>query len=440
MWILSLCTPVMLLLCGTVLSIQIGLPRILHPKRFLTTLKDRPHESTTSSAKAVTIALAGTLGVGNITGVSSAILQGGVGAVFWMWIGAIFSMAVKYGEVALAMRYRKRHGDGHYTGGTMFVLRDGLPKYGFKKGIAWLLGGIFALLCVANALVTGTLVQSHAAACVLPFWSRLTTGVLLGILVLLSIFYGTDKIGDITLRLIPLLSGIFLLLSLWIIVGNISLLPSIFREILHSAFDTSPIHGVNSFLHGGMFCAMRYGITRGIFSNEAGCGTSPTAHAIADTKSPYHQGCYGILEVICDTLVFCTCTALVLCIGDRRFGMLSFGSEDVVLRVFQAFGGRIVYSLLAGIVLLFAYATILAQLYYGITALGYFCHSTVLEWVYRLITVAIVVMGCVMDGERMWQIADGLISVMTCLNTVVLLLMRREIRETVPDKGKVQRH
>lgn len=436
---LSLCTPVMLLVCGVVLSIQIKLPRILHPKRFLATLQDRPDDSTTSSTKAVTVALAGTLGVGNITGVSSAILQGGVGAVFWMWIGALFSMAVKYGEVALAMRYRKRHGDGHYTGGMMFVIRDGLPKYGLGRGTAWVLGGIFALLCVANALVTGTLVQSHATACVLPFWSRHTTGVLLGILVLISIFYGTDKIGEITLRLIPLLSGGFLLLSLWVIVGNISLLPSIFRDILHSAFAISPVHGIRSFFGSSMFCAMRYGITRGIFSNEAGCGTSPTAHATADTKSPYHQGCYGILEVICDTLVFCTCTALVLCIGDRRFGILSLATEDVVLRVFQAFGGRIVYGILAGMVLLFAYATILAQLYYGITALRYFCHNTVLEWLYRLATVAVVIVGCVMDGERMWVLADGLIGVMTCLNTAVLLRMRREIGETVPDKGKVQR-
>lgn len=438
MWILSLCTPVMLLVCGVVLSIQIGLPRLLRPKWFYATLKDQPQNS--SSAKAMTMALAGTLGVGNITGVSSAILQGGVGAIFWMWIGAIFSMAVKYGEVALAVRYRKRSTDGTFTGGMMFVIRDGLPRYGVSRGLAWVLGGVFALLCIANALVTGTLVQSHAAACVLPFWSRLTTGILLALLVLLSLFYGTDRIGDITLRLIPLLSGGFLLLSLWIILDNIALLPSILREILRSAFALSPVDGVGSFLHGSMFCAMRYGITRGIFSNEAGCGTSPTAHATADTKSPFHQGCYGIFEVFCDTLIFCTCTALVLCISDRRFGLLSSGTEDVVLRAFQAFGGKWVYGLLAGMVLLFAYATILAQLYYGITALRYFCHSRIMEWFYRLLTVAVVVVGCVMDGERMWQIADGLIGVMTCMNTAVLLMMRREIVETVPDKGKVQRH
>lgn len=431
-------TPVMLLLCGAVLSYGIGLPHILRPKTFLTALQDRPKTASatkgaTSATKAMTVALAGTLGVGNITGVSSAILQGGVGAVFWMWIGALFSMAVKYGEVALAVLYRKRRPDGQYIGGMMYVLRDGLP---FGKGISWTLGGAFALLCVANALVTGTLVQSHAAACVVPFFSRSTTGLLLALLVLLAILYGTDRVGDITLGLIPILSGGFLLLSLWIIVGHIPLLPSILREILREAFALSPTVGAGSAMQGGFFCAMRYGITRGIFSNEAGCGTSPTAHAAAETKSPFHQGCFGILEVICDTPVFCTCTALVLCIADRRFGILSSGTEDVVLRAFAGFGGTFVYGLLAGMVLLFAYATILAQLYYGSVALQYFRCDTILLWLYRLVTVAVVVVGSVIEGDVMWQLADGLIGVMTCMNTAVLLFLRREIVGTVPGKEK----
>ncbi len=433
-------TPVMLLLCGAVLSYGIGLPHILRPKTFLAVLQDRPETaSATSVTKAMTVALAGTLGVGNITGVSSAILQGGVGAIFWMWIGALFSMAVKYGEVALAVRYRRRRPDGQYIGGMMFVIRDGLAQHGFGTGAAWLLGGVFALLCVANALVTGTLVQSHAAACVLPFFPRHTTGILLALLVLLAILYGIDRVGDITLRLIPLLSGGFLLLSLWIIVGHISYLPSIFREIFREAFAVSPMVGAGSALHGGLFCALRYGITRGIFSNEAGCGTSPTAHAAAETKSPFHQGCFGILEVICDTLFFCTCTALVLCIADRRFGILSGGTEDVVLRAFASFGGTFVYGILAGMVLLFAYATILAQLYYGSTALTYFRCSPIWLWFYRLVTVAVVVVGSVIDGALMWQIADGLIGMMTCVNTAVLWFLRREIVETVPGKEKVQR-
>lgn len=437
MFVFAVLPPVMLLLCGAVLSYGIGLPHLLRPKTFFATLQDRPETGSAASAtKAMTVALAGTLGVGNITGVSSAILQGGVGAIFWMWIGALFSMAVKYGEVVLAVRYRRRRPDGQYIGGMMFVIRDGLP---FGKGISWVLGGVFALLCIANALVTGTLVQSHAAACVVPFFSRHTIGILLALLVLLAILYGTDRVGDITLRLIPLLSGGYLLLSLWIIVGHISLLPSILREIFREAFAVSPMVGVGSALHGGLFCALQYGITRGIFSNEAGCGTSPTAHAAAETKSPFHQGCFGILEVICDTPVFCTCTALVLCIADRRFGILSYGTEDVVLRAFASFGGTPVYGLLAGMVLLFAYATILAQLYYGSTALQYFHCRPVLVWVYRLVTVAVVVVGSVIDGKLMWQIADWLIGMMTCVNTAVLLCLRREIVETVPGKEKVQR-
>ena len=436
-WCCTFCTPVMLLSCGLVLSFGIGIHRILHPVRFVRTLLDIPENSRTSPFKAVTMALAGTLGVGNITGVSAAILQGGIGAVFWMWIGALVSMAVKYGEVALAVKYRRTHSDGTHFGGMMYVIRDGLRKKGFT-GIAWGCGGIFALLCIGNALVTGTIVQSHAAASVLlpvPEWG---TGILLAVLTILAILYGSGKIGDITLRLVPGMTLVFMVLSLWIILGNVNLLPSILRDITAEAFSIRAVGGgitglgIRGILKSGIAQSVRYGISRGIFSNEAGCGTSPTAHASADTRSPFQQGCYGILEVFCDTIVLCTMTALVLCIGDRRYGIFSAGGENLTLRAYQVFGGNVVYWLMAGMVTVFAYATILAQTYYGITAIGYFTEKKTVRILYLALTVGCVWLGAVIESEKMWILADRVICLMTCCNTAVLFLLRREIYDTVP--------
>ena len=437
----SFCTPIMLLGCGVVLSVRIGIHRILRPSRFLRTLQDIPETSSTTPFKAVTMALAGTLGVGNITGVSAAILQGGMGAVFWMWIGALFSMAVKYGEVALAVLYRKRTADGRWQGGMMYVIRDGLSRK-IPSGTAWVLGGIFALFCLGNALITGTIVQSNAAAKVLepiPSW---ISGGLLAMLTIAAIIYGVEKVGNITLRLVPVMTILFSVISIWIILGNLQWIPSILRQIFAEAFSVEAFGsgmigmGIRAFFSSagktGFGQSIRYGITRGIFSNEAGCGTSPSAHASADTKSPFHQGCYGILEVFCDTIVLCTMTALVLCIGDRRYGILSAGGANLTLRAYQVFGGDVVYGCMAGMVVMFAFATILAQMYYGSAAIGYFTNHKWLYRVYAGMTVCCIFFGAIMDAERMWVLADGIIGLMTCMNTAVLFYLREEIAGTVP--------
>ncbi len=434
------CTPVMLLVCGLILSGTIRIHRLLHPVRFWKTLGDIPPESRTTPMKAVTMALAGTLGVGNITGVSAAILQGGTGAVFWMWAGALFSMAVKYGEVALAVMYRKKTTAGKWYGGMMYVIRDGLGKR-LSQGAAWLSGGIFAVLCLLNSLITGNIVQSNAAADVLHPLPEWMGGLLLTGLTAAALAYGIGKVGDITLRLVPGMTLVFILLSLWIILGNLELIPSILREIVSNAFSLPALGGgitglgCRAFFHHlsrhGLVPSLRYGITRGIFSNEAGCGTSPCAHASADTKSPYHQGCWGIFEVICDTLILCTMTALVICIGDRRYGILSSADENLSLRAFQVFGGNWVYGIMAGMVAVFAYATILAQMYYGSTAIGYFTKAKLPQVLYSLLALFCVFAGAVMEPGIMWRLADGIVCIMTCLNTMVLLLLRREIRDTV---------
>ncbi len=430
----------LLFFTGFVLSRRIHLPKLLSPKRFFAVLRDIPAHADTTPQKAVSMALAGTLGVGNITGVAAAVCQGGVGAVFWMWIGSLFSMAVKYGEVALAVRYRKQDGDGRHYGGMMYVIRDGLSARVSPK-TAGKMGGIFAMLCLVNALVTGNLVQSRAAAVVLPMPTPIT-GILLCLAVGLAMVYGVGRVGDITLRLVPAMTILYSGLSLWILFGNLSLLPCIFGEIVTSAFSLEAIGGgtigiglrevLTRFGDTGCGRAMRYGVLRGIFSNEAGCGTSPTAHASAVTKSPHHQGMYGIFEVICDTPLLCTMTALVLCVADKRYGILSYGGDGLTLAAYGAFGGQMVRSIMAVMVVLFAYATILAQLYYGKIAICYFTENGIFVKLYCMVTVGMVFVGSVLGSGVIWGIADLVISVMTVITTTVLLILRREIGEMVP--------
>lgn len=418
--------PAMLLGCGLVLSVKIGILKILRPKPFFRKLTDIPKDSKNTPFKAVSTALAGTLGVGNITGVSAAILQGGAGAVFWMWIGAVFSMAIKYGEVALAVRYRKKNLDGTYSGGAMYTIRDGLGKH-MGNGRAIRFGNLFAVLCIINALVTGTVVQANAAADVcmpVPEW---VCGVFLAVLVLASAVYGIRRVGDITVKLIPALTVLYIVLSLGVILPNLSLFPSIFMRILREAFTFSSIGG--GFTGFTIREAVRFGITRGIFSNEAGCGTSPTAHAAADTKSPHHQGIYGIFEVFCDTILLCSMTAFVILTADMRYGILSAGSPLTTLEAYALFGGMLSYRILAFSVVLFAYSSILAQLYYGITALNYFSASYRVRRGYIALTVLCTFIGAVISPSVMWNTADFVVSLMTCLNIAVLWVMRREISE-----------
>lgn len=395
------------------------------PKNFVKSLKD---SSSKSSWKALSVALAGTLGVGNITGVASAIICGGAGAVFWMWVGSLVVISVKYAEVYLAVLYRRRDKKGWY-GGAMYYIRDGLGKIiGGRQ--AEIFGGIFAVLCIANSLITGNIVQANSAACVLPEKFRLYSGIILGVLVLLSIIYGTRRIEKITSAVVPPLAGFYMTVCIYVIAANIGLMPKILADILSSAFTGRAIYG------GGVgFCmreAVRYGVMRGIFSNEAGCGTSPSAHASADTKCPHSQALCGIIEVVFDTLILCSMTAFVLLIADSKFGMIPWHTErDTSAVTLEAFGiltNDFVYVVLCAAVVMFAYATIIAQIYYGTAAIRYLTKSKWLNIAYSALSITCPIVGSVISAHDMWTAADIIIGIMTSANCIVLILLRKECR------------
>jgi len=417
----------LLLACGT------GLWRILRPRRFFAVLTDASCDSGTSPFTGLTMALAGTLGVGNITGVAAAVVSGGAGAVFWMWAGAVLAMSIKYGEVALAVKYRREE-KGVRFGGAMYYICDGLGRRFPGRSFSGF-GSFFAVLCILNSMITGNIVQSNSAADVVHTIPSYVTGIVLAALVAVSAVFGVNRIGRITSRLIPVLTGVYLILALYIFIAHIAELPSVLAEIVKSAFSFRAAAGGAVGITARE--AVRFGVTRGIFSNEAGCGTSPTAHASANTKSPFHQGCYGIFEVAADTLVLCSVTAFVLLTADRKFGILSGAGEDsgasLTLRAFSLLTGEWAYGILAAAVLLFAYATVLAQLYYGFTALGYLTKSRTAKGIYLVLSVGCTFFGAVADAEFMWTAADLIVCGMTVINLPVLWILRKEIYGTVRD-------
>ena len=418
--------PFLIILCGIILARKIKLLSILRPTKFAKVITEASCDKKQSPFKSMCTALAATLGVGNIAGVSTAITSGGAGAVFWMWIGAVMSMSVKYGEVALAVKYRNFSDKRGFYGGAMYTLNKSLNKHIGKK-CSYMIGAIFSLLCIANSFVMGNVIQSNAAGAVFHEKSQLV-GIALSLGLLITAIAGFKKISDITMYLIPPLSVVYIILSLAVITRYYYLLPNIILKIIKSAFSGKAVTGG---LYGiGIKEAIRFGITRGIFSNEAGCGTAPSAHASANVKSPHHQGCFGIFEVITDTLILCSMTAFVVLISDSLHGTdLSCDGIKLTLRAFADLLGTAAYYIIGISVILFAFATIIAQLHYGEIAIGYFTDCKPAKVLFIITSVILCYLGATMNQSSIWIWADLIIAIITVINTTVLIIFRNQIKE-----------
>lgn len=404
--------------CGAVLFARLGPFAIVHPKRTLAALRSGGGDGM-SPAKAMCVALAGTLGVGNIAGVASAIYIGGAGAIFWMWVSALAAMPIKYAETVLALGHRRRKEDG-WHGGAFFYISDTRRK---GSGFA---AGLFAVLCLATSLSMGSAVQAEAAASSLTRLTGLPTvvcGVIVALPVLAVILGGLKRIADMSAKLIPAVCGLYILMSLYIIFGNIPLLGAVFGKIFAGAADISAAGG-------GIFGftlsrAVSVGVTRGIVSNEAGCGTAPIAHSGAEVKSPAVQGVFGMLEVAVDTLVICTMTALVVLIGAEKG--LSVGVDGMETAL-GAFGMFIPFSdrALSVSVIIFAFCTMICWYYYGSESIAYLGLRHAGK-VYPFIFAAAAVTGA-LSGEAVWQFTDLFVSLMTILNMGCVMMYTREIK------------
>lgn len=406
--------PLLLMGTGLFLGAKMKFFYIFHPFGVIKELGCCGEGNGVSPMRALSQALAGTLGVGNMTGVATAICSGGPGAVFWMWVSAVLAMSVKYFEVALAQKCKRKGAEG-YFGGAMYYINDIFAKRLPRTGRV--LGGVFAVLCIFNSLLTGNIVQMNSAAGVFPGIPPLLIGGVCAILTFPVILGRAKRVSGVTAALIPFLSALYIVFSLMIIIPSAKELPSVFGEIFRGAFSLRAAGGgVGGFL---FLRAIRFGTTRGIFSNEAGCGTSPTAHAQACAKSPHSQGCFGIFEVFADTVVLCTLTALVILLSDGC--KLGYSGIGLTMYAFSSRLGSFAGACIGVSVILFAYATIICQAQYGRVALEYLTKKKSAAVIYVLSVLSATVFGTVISEGAMWQAADFIVSLMTAINVLCLL-------------------
>lgn len=363
-----------------------------------------------SPFSALATALAATVGTGNIVGVSLAIIMGGPGAIFWMWIAAIFGMATKFAEVTLALAYREKRG-GSFVGGPMYYIENGLKNKKLAKSFA-----LFASLAVFGI---GNSTQSNAIAGVLRDnfgISTIVTGLILSVLAAIVVVGGLASISKVTESLVPFMSIFYILGSVWIIFLNrANLIPAI-QSIFVTAF--SPMSVAGGVAGISVRQVISAGVARGVFTNEAGLGSSPMAHASATTDHPVRQGLWGMTEVFVDTMVICSLTALVILTTgvDRSVGV------DARTLVASAFSSA---STIGGLILslgisLFAFSTILGWAYYGELAISYLLGEGIKKY-YRIAYVIFVFVGANMDLGLAWTVANILNGLMALPNLYALL-------------------
>ena len=408
--------PVLLIFLGIYFAIRLNMFYILHPFKTIKTILNNRRDG----FKSLTVALAGTLGVGNIVGVASAILLGGAGSVFWMWISAFCAMSLKYVEVYLAMIYRKKQ-NGQFYGGASHYIKDGLKN---KIGVtpAYFLSIIFAFFCVVNSLTTGNLVQINSVSSLLsipPFYF----GTIFTILAFIAIIGGLKRISKITSVLIPVLSIAYVLICVFIICTEIERLPKVISTIIKDAFSVNC--AVSGFTGFGIASAIRFGVSRGVLSNEAGCGTSPSAHASSDSVDPHGQGCLGVFEVFVDTILLCSLTAFVILLSTPTNEKTPI---SLVLSAFCQFTGEFGANLIIWLTICFAFATVICQFFYGMEALNYISKGKAAKTVFIFLFCIVLLVGAVIPMELMWQISDLSIAIMTIVNLFCIFLLRKTFK------------
>ncbi len=388
--------------------------------------------------QAVSTALAATVGTGNIAGVTGAIVAGGPGAVFWMWVSALFGMATKYAEVVLAVNYRERNARGDYVGGPMYYIKNGLGK-------KWMfLATLFSALGAAAAFGIGNMTQVNtiagsinnaidafggntAAASVTLFGqvvpvSSIVIGLLVAAAVAMALFGGIKRIGSVAERMVPFMAVVYIVCALCVVLTNLPSLGKVIAMIFKGAFSAEAALG-------GAFgitimTTIQKGVGRGVFSNEAGLGSAPMAHAASSETDPVKQGLYGIFEVFADTIVICTLTALTLLCGAESGVQIqwgeSAGAELISASFATVFGEKIGSLIVAVSIGLFALSTILSWSLYGSRCFEFLAGTKYLP-VYQILFVLVVVVGATLELELAWNIADTLNGFMAIPNLVALL-------------------
>jgi len=381
-----------------------------------------------SSFRAVCTALAATVGTGNIAGVAGAVALGGPGAVFWMWVSAFLGMATKYAEVVLAVRYRVRREDGEYLGGPMYYISRGM-------GVQWKpLAGFFACCAVVASLGMGNVAQVNTITSAVtaalpqlrPELTGLGTGLAAAMLVALVTLGGARRIGVWMERLVPVMAGIYILGALMVIGTHWNRMGTVLEAILVGAFLPEAVIGGGTGI--GIRQAMRWGVARGVFSNEAGLGSAPIAHASAEAPAG-QQGLFGIFEVFLDTMVLCTLTAFAILVSDVPVTYGRTAGVELAAASLETVFGSWAAGLLAVCLGLLALATLISWQLYGLRCAGYLWGERG-ENVYRLCYIVVILLGATMDLSSAWAVSDVCNGLMCLPNLLALLALRRDVADS----------
>ncbi len=407
---------------GTFLSVKSGFVQLRFFRRSMKTvfggIFSKRKKNGVSPFQAVTAALAGTLGTGNIAGVAVAVFVGGPGAIFWMWISAFLGMATKYAEITLAVRHRIKEKDG-FRGGPMYYLSR-------RTGI------LFSVLCLLASFGVGNMVQSNTAFCAMRMLFPESTGyiqilmIAAAIAVVCILSGGFSRVSHVTEKLLPALAVLYIGSCVAVILSDLPASGRAFFLIFRDAFSLrSAAGGAGGYL---LMRAIRTGCAKGIFTNEAGLGSAPIAHAAADCNFPAEQGLWGIFEVFFDTIVMCTLTGIVV-IGANPSGVLSADGVSVTMAAFSSSLGIWSAYLIGFSVLLFAFASILAWGSYGAACLTYLGGGRRALCIYYFIFGIAVYIGAVLKISLVWDLADVLNGLMMLPNLCGLVLLSGEVRE-----------
>ena len=385
-------------------------------------------DGTMTPFQAVCTALAGTVGTGNIAGVAGAIAIGGPGAVFWMWCSALLGMCTKFAEVTLAVHYRERSDAGEWVGGPMYYIKNGLGKRWQFLAVLYSLFGVLTVFGTGNATQVNTittaidtaLLEFHIVAEDILPTLNLVIGILCAMLVAMVLLGGIKRIGSVSEKLVPFMALFYVILAVGVVLLNLPRLPYVIEEIFAGAFNPAAFTGGAI---GSLFLSMKNGVSRGIFSNEAGLGTGSIAHACADTCKPVKQGMFGIFEVFADTIVICTLTAMVILCSSVPVNYGTAAGAELTISGFTAtYGGGA--SLFTAVALCcFAFSTIIGWGLYGSRFATFLFKTDKIVKPFFVVYSFVAILGATLDLGILWGVADTFNGLMSIPNLIALFLL-----------------
>ena len=405
--------------------------------------KTQARDGSMSPFQAVCTALAGTVGTGNIAGVAGAIALGGPGAIFWMWCSAFLGMCTKFSEVTLAIHFREKNKNGEYVGGPMYYIKNGLSKKWHFLAVFYAVFGVLTVFGTGNATQVNTIVSSVNTA-LMNFNIlkgepnsnvNLIFGIFIAALVAMVLLGGIKRIGQVSEKLVPFMAVLYVILALGVIILNIQRVPGVFAQIVSGAFTPRAATGG---IIGSMFLSMKKGVSRGIFSNEAGLGTGSIAHACADTDNAVHQGMFGIFEVFMDTIVICTLTGLVILLAAPNISYGQAAGAELTISGFTATYGGWVSILTAIAMCCFAFSTIIGWGLYGSRCIEFLGGEKFVR-PFLVVYSFVSIVGATMNLGLLWDISDTFNGLMAVPNLIALLMLSGHVKKLAVEVDQAEK-